>query len=86
MTGERPQRAAHGKVPHGPIGRDRHRVRADGWREVLGFAVGEWRPVEAATRGARRCSRGVPPPWPNLGEGTNLRKIVLAQAEPRGAP
>ena len=25
----------------------------------------------------------LPPPWPNLGEGTNLRKIVLRRAEPR---
>jgi hypothetical protein len=27
---------------------------------------------------------GLPPPWPNLGEGTNLRLIVLVRrAEPR---
>ena len=25
----------------------------------------------------------LPPPWPNLGEGTNLRKIVVRRAEPR---
>jgi hypothetical protein len=24
-----------------------------------------------------------PPPWPNLGEGTNLRKITVRRAEPR---
>jgi hypothetical protein len=34
--------------------------------------------------GGQKCSQELPPPWPNLGEGTNLRMIVLVRrAEPR---
>jgi hypothetical protein len=41
------------------------------------------RPVAAAMRGDGRCSRELPLPQPNRGEGTNLRKITVRRAEPQ---
>jgi hypothetical protein len=43
--------------------------------------------VEASGGGqicGRTTARGLPPPWPNLGEGTNLRMVVLAQGRTSG--
>jgi len=55
--------------------------RGSGLHGCAGFE-GRWRrPPPSSVMLSER-----PPPWPNLGEGTNLRKIVVRRAEPREAP